>query len=399
MGDLTLLQHYLLHTSKKMTLHKIKSVVWEYVIPEMAAANEFLMHLVLALAGLDILTLENTRDGNVQSSPYPSMCSNASRLQSIMEHHQRGLAGLQEALCATSEPDAEALLAGSMLIVGFAFASFGIRDLDPSIAVSQDSTTPDLASPSPLPDVGTPQIQWLHLVRGVTSILKQFWPTLRTCRLRSLLFNNNANDDWRICEAKLRSNTTASENIRSRRLQRFATGANRAITALRVQIGRLRSSGIFLEDAVGSPLSTTPHSDQSGSREKASVDLHEQAIAVVENLYMRILFVMQLKALGSQCSADLEIQAELEDAAVSGWPHLLSDEFISSLDLRGHVDTSQGLSFVILAHLYLTSAISDELWYCGKRVDIEIHKIRSVIAGLDDANLSSLMEWPMHVIG
>lgn len=381
-----------------MTLHKIKSVVWEHVIPEMAAANEFLMHLVLALAGLDILTLENTRDGNSQSSPHPSMCSNASRLQSIMEHHQQGLLGLQEALCATSEPDAEALLAGSMLIVGFAFASFGIRDLDPSITVPQDSTIPGPASPSPLPDVGTPQIQWLHLVRGVTSILQQFWPTLRTCRLRSLLFNNNANDDWKMCETKLRSNTTPSENIRSRRLQRFATGANRAITALRDQIGRLRLSGIFPEDAAGSPLSTTPHSDQSGSREKAPVDLYEQAIAVVQDLYMRILFVMQLKALGSQRSVDLEIQAELEDAAVSGWPHLLSDEFISSLGPRGHVDMSQGLSFVILAHLYLTTAISDELWYCGKRVDIEIYKIRSVIAGLDDANLNALMEWPMHVI-
>lgn len=398
MGDLTLLQHYLLHTSKKMTLHKIKLVVWEHVIPEMAAANEFLMHLILALAGLDILILENTHDGNAQSSPHPSMCSNTSRLQSIVEHHQQGLAGLQEVLCATSEPDAEALLAGSLLIAGFAFASFGIRDLDPSIAVPQDSTSPGPAPPSPLHHVGTPQIQWLHLVRGVTSILKQFWPTLRTSRLRSLFFNNNANDDWKICETKLRSSTTPSEKIRSRRLQRFAIGANRAITGLRDQIGRLRLSGIFLEDAVGSPLSTTPHSDQSGSREKASVDLYEQAIAVVQNLYMRILFVMQMKTIGIQYSADLEIQAELEDTAISGWPHLLSEEFISSLDPRGHVDTSQGLSFVILAHLYLTTAISDELWYCGKRVDIEIYKIRSVIAGLDDANLNALMEWPMHVI-
>lgn len=398
MGDLTLLQHYLLHTSKKMTLKKIKSVVWEHVIPELAAANEFLMHLVLALAGLDILTLENTHDGNVQKSSCVSMCSNASRLQSIMEHHQQGLVGLQEALCATSEPDAEALLAGSMLVVGFAFASFGIRDLDPSIAVPQDSTTPCPASPYPLPDFGPPQIQWLHLVRGVTSILCQFWPTLRTCRLRSLLFNNNANDDWKIYETKLRSNTTPSEDIRSRRLQRFAAGANRAITALRDQIGRLHLSGIFLEDAVGSPFSTTPHSDQSGTREKASINLHEQAIGVVQNFYMRILFVMQLKVIGSQCSADLELQAELEDAALSGWPQLLSDEFISSLDLCGQVDTSQGLSFVILAHLYLTVAISEELWYCGKRVDIEIYRIRSVIAGLDDANLNALMEWPMHVI-
>lgn len=398
MGDLTLLQHYILHTSKKMTLHKIKTVVWERVIPEMAAANEFLMHLVLALAGLDILTTEASCDRNVQSSSNPCMPSSLSLLQSIMEHHQQGLAGLQEALCTTSEPDAEALLAGSMLVVGFAFASFGIKDLDPSISAPQDMATPSPGSSSSLPNVCTLQIQWLHLVRGVTSILRQFWPTLRKCRLRSLLFANNANEDWKLCETQLRSNMVPSQNIRSKRLRKFATGANRAVSGLRDLYATLRLSIHFEENTESSPLSATPHSDQSGNTGKVSLDAYEKDIGVVEDLYMRILYVMQMKPLDSPSSSDLEIQTGIEDAAVTGWPHSLSEEFIASLDSHGHVDALQSVSLVIMAHLYLTIAILDGLWYCGKRCDVEIHKINTLIVGLGDEKLISLMEWPIEVI-
>ncbi|KAF5004930.1 hypothetical protein F66182_15993, partial [Fusarium sp. NRRL 66182] len=102
MIDLNLLQHFILHTSKKMTLHKIKTEVWERVFLDLATTNEFLMHLILALAGADILITEEC-----------PMSWSAS-LHLIMEHHQQGLAGLQKALCATAELNEEALLAGSM---------------------------------------------------------------------------------------------------------------------------------------------------------------------------------------------------------------------------------------------------------------------------------------------
>lgn len=58
MHDLNLLQHYMLHTSKNMSLNSRKNLVWERVIPEIAAKNAFLMHLLLALASLDLFTTQ-----------------------------------------------------------------------------------------------------------------------------------------------------------------------------------------------------------------------------------------------------------------------------------------------------------------------------------------------------
>lgn len=397
MSDLNLLQHYILHTSKKMTLHKIKSVVWERVIPEMAAVNEFLMHLVLALAGLDILTSGDASAVKVQGSSSSPMFASVPNLRSIMKHHQQGLAGLQEALCATSDPDAEALLAGSMLVVGFAFASFGIKDLDPSTPTLQDTLNPGPPLPSPLPDVSTLHIQWLHLVRGVTSILRQFWSTLRKCRLRTLLNYDHANDDWKLCEEQVRSAIGPSPNVRSKRLRKFASGANRAVSDLRDLHATLRQFSNSEEGAEGSPFAT-PQSDHSGNSGQPLLDAYEQAIGVVDDLYMRILHVMQMKPLDSHSSSDLELQTALEDTAVSSWPHLLPEEFISSLDWQGNLDMLHGASFVILAHLYLTIAILDELWYYGKRCDVEIYKINTLIVALEDEKLVSLMDWPIDVI-
>lgn len=383
MGDLNLLQHFILHTSKKMTLHKIKTEVWERVILDLAATNDFLMHLVLALAGADILITEKC---NPSISWSPS-------LHSIMEHHQHGLAGLQEALCTTVEPDAEALLAGSMLVVGFAFASLGIIDLDPSMGTSPD---PSLGgSSTPL------QIQWLHLTRGVTSILGQFWSTLRRCRLRSLLFFNNANDDWKLCETEIRSGAVQlNHNIQSKRLRKFASGANHALSDLRDICTALHDSENFEEGTETSLSNATPRSDHSG---RASLNACEQAIDVVENLYMRILYILHMKPLSPHSSSptDPKIQFDLEDAALSAWPHHLPEEFISILDDSPHGNLEAlllGVSLTILAHLYSTIAILEDVWYLGKTCDAEIYKINALIRGLGDERLIRLMEWIVDLI-
>ncbi|EED17672.1 C6 finger domain protein, putative [Talaromyces stipitatus ATCC 10500] len=395
MSDLNLLQHFILHTSKKMTLHKIKMVAWERGILDLAAANDFLMHLVLALAGIDILTTRDGHDGNIQTFSDPSI-SWSPRLHSIMEHHQLGLAGLQEALCAPAEPNAEALLAGSMLVVGFAFASLGIKDPNPSMGTFQNSSH---GSPSAFPSQAPLQIQWLHLVRGVTCILSQFWSTLRRCRLRSLLFFNNANDDWKLCETELRSGVALNQNIQSKRLRKFATGANRALTDLRDICVDLRHSRNFEESSDGLLLNATPRSEQSGyAGGRISLSACEQVIGVVEDLYMRILYVLQMKPLNSQSPSDLEIQIDLEDAAISAWPHRLPEEFIATLDSHGNVDTLFGVSLTILAHLYSTIAIFEDIWYLGKTCDAEIYKINTLIHGLGDEELIRLMEWPVDII-
>lgn len=384
MTDLNLLQHFILHTSKKMTLHKIKTEVWERIILDLAATNDFLMHLVLALAGAEILITEKS---NPSISWTPS-------LQSIMEHHQQGLAGLQEALCAFAELDAEALLAGSMLVVGFAFASLGIKDLDSSMGTSQHSSLGGSSTPL--------QIQWLHLARGVTSILGQFWSSLRRCRLRALLFFNNDNDDWKLCETELRSGVVQLNNqsIQLKRLRKFASGANYALSGLRDICASLRPSGHLEEGSDSSPLIDTPRSDRSG---RTSLGACEQAIDVVENLYMRILYVLHMKPLNSQSpssSSNLEIQTDLEDAAIAGWPIQLSEDFISILDSRHeNVDTLLlGVSLTILAHLYSTVAILEDIWYLGKSCDGEIYKINALICGLGDERLIHLMEWIVDLI-
>lgn len=383
MGDLNLLQHFILHTSKKMSLHKIKTEVWEQVILDLAASNVFLMHLVLALAGADILITEKSN---------PSISWSIS-LHSIMEHHQRGLAGLQEALWAAAEPDAEALLAGSMLVVAFAFASLGIKELDPSMGSPQDS---GLGSSSALL-----QLQWLHLTRGVTSILNQFWSTLRRCRLRSLLFFNNANDDWKLCETEIRSGVVQfNQNIQLRRLRKFASRANHALSDLREICANLRTSRDFEEGSDRSPLnSITTRSDHSG---RTSLNACDQAIDVVESLYIRILYVLHMKPLNphSLSPTGLEIQLDLEDAALSAWPHYLSEEFISILDSQHEITDAQllGVSLTILAHLYSTITILEDVWYLGKTCDAEIHKIIALIRGLGDERLIRSIKWIADIL-
>ncbi|KAJ6009069.1 hypothetical protein N7499_000977 [Penicillium canescens] len=107
MHDLTLLQHYILHTSKELSLNPGKALIWGRVSPDIADKNAFLMHLLIALAGVDILTTQQ---------PNEQMHANldAAKLQTLVEHHQMGLQGLQEQLAAVKHTNAEVLFAGSM---------------------------------------------------------------------------------------------------------------------------------------------------------------------------------------------------------------------------------------------------------------------------------------------
>ncbi|EPS31283.1 hypothetical protein PDE_06238 [Penicillium oxalicum 114-2] len=402
MGDLNLLQHYLLNTSRKMTLNKSKCVIWERKIPELAATNEFLMHFLLALAGMDILITEGSlHDPGARDSVSTPASLSSPWLHTIVEHHQRGIAGFQEALDAAEESSPEALLAGSMLVVAFAFASCGIPDLDPSFNMSQDGIAP-AAVPSPRgANLELPRMQWLYLVRGVMTILKQFWPTLRKGRLRSLLLLSNANEDWKMWESQLRSNDFSLTNIKSERLRRFALGANRALAGLEELVNTsplINSSG---EAPAGSSASMTPHHDQTPSLELAAAcdtSAHQHALSVTDSLYMRILYVLQMRSLHTQSSYDLEVQSEIEEADFAGWPRLLSDELIASLVSNRPVDFFRGASLVLLAHLYLAIAIMDGLWYCGKQCDVEIYRIYHLILSAGDEKLISLMAWPLDVI-
>ncbi|KAJ5626650.1 hypothetical protein N7528_004077 [Penicillium herquei] len=410
MQDLNLLKHYILHTSKSLSLNPRKTLVWERVIPDLATKNAFLMHLLLALAGLDMMTSENpdsSRSKNTQNFASPSfnqsinsrpLASDEIELDALVEHHQKGLQGLQETLAAAGDQNAELLFAGSMLVVVFAFASLGIRTLDPSPQTSGHSSTPNSNFMSNFQISDIPQIHWLRLVRGVGSIVEQSWDTLKLSRLRSLLLYSNANDDWkRLGPEPTLENGILTKGL-SESLLEFAFGARRAISRLRECLSSQQATSSIHGD-IHTSESTPQLSPEASARPQPDsiFAAQYQTIDVAEQMYMRSIYLIMLPQI-EPSSPDRAMQAEIEEAAVSSWPHLVPETFISSLDLENSPDLSTALSFAILGHLYLLIALLDDLWYLGGRCCIEINKINTVVAQFGNPELSELMAWPVKVV-
>ena len=90
-GDLTmdylkLLQFYHLHTADKMTLHNRKIMVWKRIIPDLASKNGYLIHLLLALAGIHMIIHQNEVVSTSRNDEIDTV-----DLTVIVEHHQIGL--------------------------------------------------------------------------------------------------------------------------------------------------------------------------------------------------------------------------------------------------------------------------------------------------------------------
>ncbi|KAJ5569241.1 hypothetical protein N7450_011727 [Penicillium hetheringtonii] len=404
MHDLTLLQHYILHTSKKMTLNNCKGLVWERVIPEIAASHAFLMHLLLALAGLDMLTTNKpeaqmSNSGHLNGSI--SSGSPAVKLQSVVEHHQQGLQGLQEKLAIAKDTDMDVLFAGSMLVVAFAFASHRVRDLYPMSHEPRQQVSPIEPTVAGLSSLSNrPQINWLRLVRGVSSIVQYSWTTLKLGRLRPLLLYSNANDDWKLHGPELTAKNAPPENMRSGSLSAFAVGAPLAILKLREFLSILRTmssdptQGNLLHPEP--PLGPTLGASGTAQRDDLFA-AQDQSITVVENMYMRIMYVIHLRQieLSSSCHNP---QPEMEEAAISSWPHLVPATFISSLESNENLEITTGFSFAILAHLYLCLALLDDIWYFGEIFGSEIRRIEFLVAEINNPELSQLVAWPVRVV-
>lgn len=388
MHDLNLLQHYILHTSKNMSLDPRKILVWERVIPEIAADNPFIMHLLLALAGLDILTTQT-----LERIP---VTADAVKLQNLVEHHQKGLQGLQEKLTSIEETNAEALFAGSMLIVGFAFGSLQVGNLNLSTHVSQDSSREHLSA-GLSPHIDGPRLEWLRLVRGVGSIAGHLWIPLKLSRLRPLLLFNNANEDWKLLGPDHVPSAVSPGCTRSEKFSAFALGASQAISSLREFWVTLKATTLGVGDGIEPSHISGPSPESDENYQLGDLfEAQNQAIVVAEEMYKRVVYVLELQHIEASPS-DREIQAEMEGAALTSWPHLVSETFISSLESSDGPDMLSGLSFTILAHLYLLLTLLDHVWYHGKNVGDEITKIHALVAELGDSNLLKLMEWPMTV--
>lgn len=382
MFDLKLLHHYILHTSKRMTLHPEKSLVWERIIPDIASDAEYLMHLLLALAGLDVL--------RTHSNAFYQTKHDGSLIKIVIRHHQEGLKGLQQELQTIGDSNLEDLLTGATLVNAFAFASLCVGELNHPVEdpphYPEIEQIPQNVSNNP----ERPQVQWLSLIGSSFSIIKPSWMQLQRTRLRSLLVFKKANEDWKHFKSELTAPIELPSGMLSATLSAFASNAFQAICDLRAF-----SNG--LKFAHASPSDENDSLSFQSSCVDPSTD-QDKAIEVLETMYMRILHVLCLPRTGAQPSSELEIQIEIEDAAIASWPTLLSEGFISSLDSNSVHRSVQSLSLTILAHLYLTLALLDKIWYFGRTFDLEIKKTAAFINQSADIKLMELMKWPIYVI-
>lgn len=97
---------------------------------------------------------------------------------------------------------------------------------------------------------------------------------------------------------------------------------------------------------------------------------------------------------------NLDVQADLEDTAVTSWPDLLSSTFLASLNVDGEmgIGSVEGESYAILAHFYLIFTLYEDFWYLRGSFEGEIAVIDGIIRRAGHEYLVSLMRWPMEVV-
>ncbi|KAJ5202986.1 hypothetical protein N7449_005065 [Penicillium cf. viridicatum] len=419
MTDLRLVQHFILNVSPQMTLDPLKSLVWQRVIPDIASDNEFLMHLMLALAGLDMLSIDRSAEqsgsgrlkkhnirrrlSNSTSTPqtFPGsehstpVSASADRglsdsigcvnLQMVLDHHQQGLRGFREKLSELSFSNAEAIFTGSLLLVVFAFGSLRLRDLD------EPGT--NTASPEPLTRLNNPRVDWIHLVRGVTSIVKEHWDLLRMGRLRQMFLFNNARDSWKEYPSNYISASVPPRCWCSARLSKFALGAQEAASNL-----RKFSNALELPDPLQA-LGTEPIGPAMPITPESILSAQKRAIEILDEMFIRIMYVLQFSRSPHPRSERVDVQADIEDALVMAWPQMIPHEFILILELEEEsLRELKALSLTILAHFYLITSLLEDIWYSNVGFEREIEKIHESVKMLSKGQLVSLMEWPTEVI-
>ncbi|OOQ81748.1 hypothetical protein PEBR_43015 [Penicillium brasilianum] len=249
-----------------------------------------------------------------------------------MRHHKQGLEGFQKELQSIGESNLEGLMTGTMLINAFAFASLRMGELNPSMDEHSHLSE-------------KPQSQWLNLIRGAFTIVSQSWMQIQRTRLRSLIVFNKANEYWEYFRSDLNVPIELPTGSLSGRLCAFASNASHAILALQEYSKVLDSTLAQASDNKTPEYLQTPGFDTSATTSTGGI------------------LRGQNKAIDN---------AEIEDAAVASWPTLVGEEFISSLDTHDVRGSAQGLLVTILAHLYLTLALLEKIWYFQGTFDLEI---------------------------
>ncbi|RAK74492.1 Zn(II)2Cys6 transcription factor domain-containing protein [Aspergillus fijiensis CBS 313.89] len=413
LADLRLLSRFMMHTSKEMTHSAARKYIWEQVIPDIATKKEYLMHLLLALSGEHILyqahMAESTALGMDESQSSLAACSQHElqlEYHRAIQHHQKGLEGFRRALTDISTATAEYAFCGALLIVAVAFASISARNQDYTAGLG--FSQPD--------DDQSPYIDWLHLVRGLTSIAEGHWLTLKRGRLRTMLLYTHANDDWKAAVPAISSSQFPHLRYAPKVFHVFAQGACQALHMLRTFAGTLspnqETTTSIDRDSFGRPEQSDNDDQPPPSRvaDDSPRHDHEQddypqhdhlhTIDRLEEIYMRILYALQFSRSERDTPASLDIQNDIEDSAVMSWPCMLSARFFDSLQSSAvdHLGAAEGFSYTILAHFYLVSILFQDVWYLNSGFRSEIQKIIRLVSRLENEALSGLLTWPMAVI-
>ncbi|KAJ5770251.1 uncharacterized protein N7511_002302 [Penicillium nucicola] len=359
-----------------MALAQRRSQVWERIIPELGSQSPYLMHLLLALGGIHMI--KQKADAN---TPIPED-SDAMDLAVVMEHHQRGLEGFREEVSRTSPSNAEFVFAGSLILVGFAFAFLRIQDFN-----FQTGTTEDLCSnlANPLTNKNL-RLNWLYLNRGVVSVIRDQWPVLKTGRLRQMLMSSHNDEAWAVSSFDVPSRLSRC----SPRLIKFYEGAHQAIVSIRESLNAIESASDDRSSCSGTPASQPSPSTSLD----VAMDVHVETIRILETFYSRITSTLQFAA--TENSTDKEIQLDFEEAAILSWPDLLPSAFLESLERSEH-NCLHGLSLVILAHFYLINTLIDA-WHLKGSFQIEILGLNALVGSLNESKLSTFMLWPNEVM-
>lgn len=379
MNDLKLLQFYHSHTAGKMSLHTRKALVWKQIIPELASKNVYLMHLLLALAGIHMITHQH----EYVTTRYIEDTDKVD-LTIIVEHHQRGLQGFREEIPYISPSNAESIFSGSLLLVAFAFASLKVQELNP-LAVPPREMTISMGSPSSTKDIL--RLNWLHLNRGVSSVIGEQWYTLKSSRLRQMVVLPNTDETGKELEYDAPSSRLSHC---SQRLVKFAEGARQAVANLRASLNVFDSAENNISS--GWETSTSQHSEAGAS--DWVVEANSGAIDVLDKAYARITNVLSYTV--TESPASHEIQLDFEDAAILSWPIDLPSQFLASLERSEH-DNLHGFSLIILAHLFLINTLFDT-WFMRGSFEREILKVNALIESLHESHLSAFMLWPNEVV-
>ncbi|KAJ0416472.1 C6 zinc finger domain protein, partial [Aspergillus carlsbadensis] len=365
MDSLLSMQFFHLHTAHEMSLDAKRTMVWRRVIPELAANHCYLMHLLLALGGIHMIT-EQTRQGRGERA--------AVDLLVVMDHHQRGLQGYTEEVARISQCNAEAVYAGSLLLVAFVYASLQIPELNPfGTALNQEHPG----------TIYRPHLRWLHLIRGVSTVVVDQWAVLKASRMRPMVLYFHGVEYW---DDLPFASSVSNLSCCSPRFSLFARGTDQAIAGL-------RASSDVIQPPDGSGLRLTPGYSPATSEEAGSG--LSTAIDVLEKLYSRVVAVLKCSVSERGSPDDSDLQANLEEAAVQSWPSLVPGDFIASLDVGEPADPGWGLSLVILAHYYVVNTLIDRGFLAAFKE--EVLKIQSSVANLHNAQLSRLMIWPVNV--